>query len=152
MYAWKDTPLGVHCDKMHIILYLLVSCYGSIAPIAAINEDHAIYLSTIKMEVKSDEISITIKVFEDDLRDALRSHHGYVIDTTSTSFNEEIESYFEKHVINFSTYRSSIERLHIKLDYFMELFPTQQNVLHLINKDQTKYHIFKKGNEQLSLD
>lgn len=127
---------------------------------------HALYLSTIKIEVQEDGLDMTIKVFEDDLRDALRAYHGHVVDTSSTSFQVEVESYFTAHISiaeELEIAVSSVELVgdsyvisasgtsmldssfDIEANYFMELFPTQQNVLHFVNGDQTKYHIFKKG-------
>lgn len=135
-------------------------------------DDHAIYLSTLKMEVQEQGVQITIKVFEDDLRDVLRSYHGYVIDTTSTTFVEEIDAYFTNHlkigkslehsvdnvslvgdsfVISASINQALAASVEIEADYFMELFPTQQNVLHFVHGEETKYHIFKKGKGALEI-
>lgn len=143
----------------------------SLASMEAV-DDHAIYLSTLKVEVDEQAVQITIKVFEDDLRDALRAHHGHVIDTTSASFQAEVKAYFDRHLSIGQDMDLTIERvsligdsyvitgvddqkidgsLQIEADYFMELFPTQQNVLHLVHGDNTKYHIFKKGKGALEV-
>lgn len=139
---------------------------------AEVVEEHAIYLSTLKMDVQEQGVQMTIKVFEDDLRDALRAHHGYVIDTTSASFIDEVESYFVDHikidrslkyavdhvslvgdsfVISASSSQILDDTIEIEADYFMELFPTQQNVLHFVHGEDTKYHIFKKGKGTLEI-
>lgn len=135
-------------------------------------DDHAIYLSTLKLEVEEQAVRITIKVFEDDLRDALRAHHGHLIDTTSSTFHEEVKGYFDSHLsigkhmdltiegvslIGDSYVVTAVDQqqldtsILIEADYFMELFPTQQNVLHLVHGDNTKYHIFKKGKGALEI-
>lgn len=161
---------------MHIFLCLLIFWLGGVNPDLSKSteafEDHAIYLSTLKMEVKEQGIEITIKVFEDDLRDALRAHHGHIIDTTSASFQEEVDVYFTHHlnlgkemdfavsdvslvgdsfVITAADLQQLDSSVSIEASYFMELFPTQQNVLHFIHGEQTKYHIFKKGKGALEI-
>lgn len=134
--------------------------------------EHAIYLSTIKIEVQEEVVQITIKVFEDDLRDAMRAHHGFVIDTSSATFVEEVQEYFTNHLsigsdMSIATRSVSLvgdsyvitafgiqqieSFIRIEADYFMELFPTQQNILHFIHGEVIKYHIFKKGKEAIEI-
>lgn len=139
--------------------------------------DHALYLSTFQLTISDDTIKGEIKVFEDDFRDALRGFRGSPIDTASADFRPLADAYFDKNIqiLNYSeqlafnvidinkvgdSYHISysceqfekINELTFKVDYFLELFPTQQNVLHVKCEDKQWYHIFKKGKEELSLN
>ncbi len=135
---------------------------------------HAVYLSTFNVAVDAREITTEIRVFEDDLRDVIRDFHGTYIDTSSQLFVEKVGEYFNEHAIikgdhykiEFEVYEltragdsyrikcrgatpTPAKSLEFAVDYFLELFPTQQNVLNLTNGDQRWYYIFKKGKEQL---
>ena len=132
--------------------------------------DHAIYLSTIRIHDEDDHLIMQVNIFEDDLRDALRDHHGEVIDTSALDFEIRVNDYMKEHlVINLNddirllvvkdvirvgdTYQvayspipvSSIAKIALEADYLMELFPMQQNILQLEYQDHQYYHIFKKG-------
>jgi len=135
-------------------------------------EDHAIYLSTIDMKIMDSKIALEVRVFEDDLRDVLRAHRGYRVDTTSLTFLTAIDDYFTIHLdirhaedkvslsctaaklvgdsyqLSFiGEFNPSEEGWQIKADYFMEVFATQQNVIDMQYPTSNLYHIFKKGSE-----
>ena len=120
------------------------------------SKDHAIYLSTLEINVDQNEIEVVIKVFEDDLRDALRNFHSRIMDTSAVLFPDYVAQYFDIHLeikngeMLIEPYQNSVKLvgdsyqikmsaqivepimlLQIQADYFMELFPTQQNVLNL---------------------
>lgn len=170
MYAWKDTSLHVHCDGMRFILCicLLLGCCmigrsNALPP-------HAIYISTLDISENAEGLNVLIKVFEDDLRDAMRDFHGHIIDVEAQSFEQEVSQYFEEHLkivldkniqslqllsielvgesyqVDFILPKSSFTSVSIEATYFFDLFPTQQNVLNLQLGGKKKYHIFKKGN------
>ena len=150
---------------MHILFALLLT-------VDPTHGDHAIYLSTIHAESKEQQLVLNIRVFEDDIRDALRNMNGQVIDTSSAIFAHEIERYFNKHVvvknrqeimpISLITYNlvgdsyrvemliDNLDKegqLEFQIDYLQELFPTQQNILQLKLTGKEWYHIFKLGKE-----
>ena len=142
------------------------------------HEYHAIYLSTITLEVKKDGVHGVIKVFEDDFRDGLRGFNGDIpVDTSSLEFISVADEYFDQMIVievsgtplefnvtniervgdsyqvGYSSNQKGAEGiLTFKVKYFFELFPTQQNILHFKYGDKQWYHIFKKGKETLSLD
>lgn len=138
--------------------------------------DHAVYISTINVIVLDNQLEVNIKVFEDDLRDALKNYYKETIDTSHVDFIEKVKSYFEKHLVISmgdvpidwlnaeirrvgDSYQYDMQSSHfliqnevkIKADYFLELFPTQQNILQLKHKDQRWYFIFKKGKEMFEV-
>lgn len=119
----------------------------------AINEPHAIYISVVELE--SDEIRV--KVFSDDLRDAIRNHTGVQsvsIDDFCAKYQKEIQQYFgeklrlkineaevpyqykiateegDSYWITFSFIKSGDwKSVKVEDTHFMELFPTQSNII-----------------------
>jgi|GEM_PF-2123286 len=160
---------------MAFFLYSFIFFVTAIHETTLPHEDHAVYLSTMELALVEGEVNMVIKVFEDDLRDALRGYHGHVIDTSGISFDQEVAAYMNHHIsfdygheelafkctrvvlvgdsyqVTMETFSEILDaELSISADYFMELFPTQQNVLHLVDGDTQKYHIFKKGGKSFS--
>lgn len=136
-----------------------------------LSDDHAIYLSTLEISEDNGALNLMVKVFEDDLRDALKNSYNQVIDPHSDAFNFQVETYFQSHIklkigenqllwqlssielvgdsyqIGFASPATSSEgSISMEVSYFYELFPTQQNVLNLQLRSTKKYHIFKSGN------
>ena len=144
------------------VLQILCFCFFQFFSSPA--EEHAIYLSTLEIEIVERNANVQIKVFEDDLRDVLRSHFEEIIDTTSNKFGAQMQEYFNAHVQLMSgsfvtslelvtynlvgdTYQISFlggwttppSNLKINCDYFLELFPLQQNILHLTTGGKKQY-------------
>ncbi len=116
--------------------------------------DHAIYLSLIEMEVHDQMANLKVKVFTDDLQNAIRNaDKGYKYES-EISFVEGnallVENYFRKHLmigqnsqiefksselvgdsywINFQANVLDPNKFEVKADYFMEIYPTQQNII-----------------------
>ena len=134
---------------------------------------HAVYLSTVQATIGSNQTEIVIRVFEDDLRDALRNRFKTVIDTSSVEFETQVKTYLDEHFICKGdaqiemilidleligdSYRvvmtgthNEVRSFEVTANYFFELFPTQQNVIHLQKGDMKKYFIFKKGKESFT--
>ena len=167
----KDTSLSQVIGLMIYLLFLISTFVNTSL------EEHAIYLSTIKSIYVDDHLRIEIRVFEDDLRDALRSSEGQHPDTSSTLFDQRLEQYLNRQ-ITISNQQEKVElslvkkrlvgdsfqvdlvsnsfrysnQLDLSFSYFFELFPTQQNVLHFRKGEEEWYHIFKKGNEKWTLN
>ncbi|MEM8895393.1 MAG: DUF6702 family protein [Bacteroidota bacterium] len=130
---------------------------------------HAIYLSLTEIELTEDKAELRVKVFSDDLRDAIKNH-----DMTSYqgadvadyfSLNESIaQDYFGKyleleinglkqelqltgHYIEGDAHfvsltcelPESINELSVSASFLMELFPTQLNVVNVKKNGQTQY-------------
>lgn len=119
-----------------------------------LKEDHAVYISVVEIEAKN----IRIKVFSDDLRDAIRNHAGIVSDSMVTDYcsryRKEIYQYFNEKLkliinekeapfqfkkatdegdsywINFEfNVEEDWESLQIEDTHFMEMFPGQSNII-----------------------
>ncbi len=118
--------------------------------------DHAIYLSLIEIEQQDGKTEMVVKVFADDLQDAIRNMDGSLEIESETLFVQNnydlVSSYFANH-LQLTNTRDSIgykltegelvgdsyqvkfifempwQKLSIKANYFMELFPTQQNIV-----------------------
>jgi len=132
------------------------------------------------MDISTSSVQAEVRVFEDDLRAALRSHTGYFTDTTVVDFQEDVLSYFRKYLEmdisdnpiewklrdlelvgdSYRIYLNSVippskKNLNctIKARYFFEIFPTQKNVLRLRNGQRQEHHIFEgeDGSFQISL-
>ena len=145
---------------MLITFFLLVSLIIS-------RTDHAIYLSFTEIDVEAQ--TIRIKVFSDDLENVLRNFDSSFNPRGTTDFlngNEQIlEHYFKKKLLitidnqsQVLTYASAtvendahflrfefpnhptIDKIKIKADFFMELFPSQSNVVQ-VNKGQEKRYL-----------
>jgi hypothetical protein len=155
-------------------MYFLLWIFIWIPTLESIDIDHAVYLSTTKVDFSDEGVQLTVKVFEDDMRDALRGFHGHLIDTTDVpTFHSEVESYFNQYLLLSidsqplrlilgqmtlvgDSYQILLQSAHtggtqasVAADYLMELFPLQQNVIHVIHGDDQIYHIARKGNAPL---
>ena len=139
-----------------------------------IEEDHAIYLSTTKVTLEKDGFDIKVSVFEDDLRDVLRNYTGSIVAPIDTlDFDLAIQSYFREMITielpheklqldliekeftgtSYELYFHSdlsehtVEgNIRVVMNFFYELFPTQQNVFRYSCTGVNEYHIFKKSN------
>lgn len=134
------------------------------------NGDHAIYLSVAEVEHKNLEkkANVKIKVFTNDLEDALMNAYDERISLGDASICEEnktkIEGYFLKHfkyAINGNNVVLIFDRcetngdatwLHFNIacpmqwnkisvtaDYLMELFPTQSNVISIQHGNEKRF-------------
>jgi len=132
--------------------------------------EHAIYISVLDIQIEESEFRIEIKVFEDDLKDALRPFmltdefesavQSYFDEKLSISSNDQVIELelLESRIVGDSRRISmtanlsgEIDQLEIRADYFMELFPDQQNILKLNFQGQKRYYIFKKQGEAVIL-
>ena len=134
---------------------------------------HAFYLSVIEMKIEDDDhLSVTLKVFSDDLADAVRIRSGSIIPREGAygkSDLNHIEDYFKSHFFlhdkvdstffEISDYSTEDQTVWIQMNaeikklssftlnasHFMEVFPDQINILHLTRDDQKHFYQFKKG-------
>ncbi|MEM1124565.1 MAG: DUF6702 family protein [Bacteroidota bacterium] len=145
-------------------------------------EDHGIYISVIKIQHVENESSATVqmRVFADDLKDALRNEFGYeaVMEqpTFCQDYQQYIHGYFEKGFI--CTINNApvayqladcarVEDVYqliftmdcptewttakIEAPFFMELFPSQSNIVHLENGTTKRFGRAIKGDELLRI-
>ncbi len=142
---------------MLVLTAVLLSTWSAIcSPV-----DHAVYISV--MEFHNSELRL--KLFTDDLQNAIRNHSDAYVAVSEESFCEKnrrhIESYFQKKIklrINDQpisiSYRSSRmegdsywitfsfqrivdwKKFDLTANYFMELFPTQTNIVKIVGTKQ----------------
>ena len=134
-----------------------------------LSNNHALYIGVIQLEAQKDTTAlISLKVFSDDLQTALQNAYGFKeIEATTEICSAQssiIQSYFESNlqiVINGASSSLQLddcqvindvhllyfklntpvkwEELRITAPFFMEVFPTQSNVLHVSYKGTKQY-------------
>ncbi|MEE9372366.1 MAG: DUF6702 family protein [Saprospiraceae bacterium] len=140
---------------------------------------HAFYISVIEIEVDSNNFAkATIKLFADDVSDAVRAHQGDIISRNGKYQKQEIkylEHYFEDHFFihnNIDTVRFKItshttedQTVWINLisrapithkskftaSYLIDIFPDQINMIHLTMKGEKLFAQVKKGKVTIEL-
>lgn len=134
-----------------LFLSYLSLCLFLVSPI---EDEHAVYISVVEIEARQ----IRVKVFSDDLRDAIRSHAGIVSDSSAldycNKYQKEIHQYFSEKLtlvindkeipfrfqaasdegdsywINFSfSMDEEWNSIQITDKHFMEMFPGQSNII-----------------------
>ena len=153
---------------MRITLILLV--LSSICRVPT--EIHAIYLSVVEITKSVDnELNMTIKVFKDDLVDALRLTNGENLISTMDNLEEgEVNSYFNEYIrfypdpgadiafidytiegdsffVNCKILRSTESIEECSFSYLFELFPDQKNILKVVTSDGTMYKTFSRDGQ-----
>ena len=150
---------------MVLYSYLLALIFGVTTP----DLDHAIYISVMEVVVVKREVKIDIKIFSDDLSDALRNFQGE--DGTAVEDSELIERYMndkislysegklcplriidnnvvgESNVLHFSALLNREQDIGLRAAYLMELFPTQQNIVKLDLDGMLHYKIIKSADQ-----
>lgn len=146
------------------------------------NDSHAIYIGVVQISHVQNRPTahILIKIFQDDLQDALRHAFGLKIEKEidfCVQHRQEIEQYFQRHLkgtinekkmtLNFekgekqnNVYLLNFEiecpetwkSLAIKADFFMELFPAQSNILQVENGLEKRFGRLKKEEEEIRFD
>lgn len=160
-------------------MFRIVLLFFLLSPnIDKVDEVHALYLSVISIDINHEVMNMEIKVFTDDLLDVLKNQNSQIVSTATKLSNAEIEAYFQKHLsttdsgqnLQFSLDQITLEgeshfihfscplpkgirNLSVQAGYFMELFPTQQNILKVRKDDKNHFAIFKSMDqiETLSL-
>lgn len=126
-----------------MLSYLILSLF-LISPSS--KEDHAIYISVLEL----DKSQMKVKVFIDNLEDALRNDSNSIEDYFQKKIKLQINSqnlYFslnevkeegDSYWISFNmTTPENWRTFYLKADYLMELFPNQTNVVKvMIDKPQ----------------
>ena len=130
--------------------------------------DHAFYIAVIEINhtAHAKEAELTVKVFSDDMCDALRnasqSAEAVEPEQVCTKYAEELADYFAGHLSLYlnanptqlklngceeigDTYQLSFsmacpeewDELRITADFLMELFPTQSQMVHIAHNGNT---------------
>ena len=160
-----------------IILYITGLLSGFSDSPKALSTEHAIYVSVVEIEhgQAGTESSIMVKVFTDDLEDAIQNYSGDRVNL-STSCDKnlgQVDDYFKQHLkltinninitytiqgcenVDISTWlefsftaNNEWNNLVINGDHLMELFPTQSNVFSIKYEDQKR--MFRLTNDKRS--
>ena len=167
--------------KRAIFVLMVILCFGFVK--VKTPDNHALYLSVLKIQhgKGADVADMHIRVFTDDLKNALRNEFGYESLSENgifcSDYDTYLQQYFEKRItftinekaVKFKldsceetpeVYQLSFqmncpktwESVQIKADYFMELFPSQSNVLHLESGDTKRFDRMTKGDEALNFN
>lgn len=149
---------------LQIIAIALLFCGNTTGSSA----DHAFYISVIEINhgAHSKEAELTVKVFQDDMQDALRnasqSKEAKEALRFCSDYEEELSNYFEAHMslylnddptllrfnaceavgdvyqLNFTVdCPEEWDELTITADFLMELFPTQSQMVHITHNGDT---------------
>lgn len=136
--------------------------------------EHGIYISVIEMNYEKNQLHVQIKVFENDLRDAIANEKGIDLNNSKEELRtlENFQTYFDKYLvinneaellnlkcvsftvegdayfIKFESEVRAIRKISMTSTYFMDLFPSQQNILQFSQGEKKLFNIFKKGKEK----
>ena len=144
---------------------------GSVAP----RTNHALYVSVLEIEKdrSSEKASIMVKIFSDDLEDAIFNHAQQRLDLQGVNCDQGetyINNYFNDHLklsidgkeqsysylscevndislwltFEFTT-STSWNEVEITADYLIELFPTQSNVVSITYHSEKRMFRLTKG-------
>jgi len=159
------------------VVFLLCSLLWSLS--ATEQPPHAFYLAVVQLDHAAGGITaqVTIKVFTDDMQDALRNafpdeFQPVATDAFCERLGDQAGRYFDRHfncVINGEERPMNLQRcelqndvyllqfelscpadwreLEVKADFFMELFPSQTNVLSILHGEEKGYFRLTKGAE-----
>ena len=146
---------------------------------ASLIEDHAIYISVIEINhaPHSEEASIQFKIFKDDLNDAIRNQYQkvYQIDSLQNfDYQQNIGDYLNHHFTlfvnrnnaNFHSFNFALEgdavfihavfesqpewqQVTIQSDLLLDLFPTQQNMVHIKNGAENRFAKLSQNKQQV---
>jgi len=166
----RNENTGRDREKLNVTMYMLAAAIALLcsASPSETTPDHAFYISVIDIKhiASSRKASLTVKVFTDDmcdaLRNALKSKDALDAQLLCSDHNEDISDYFAAHMsldlngskvpVNFNTckiigdtYQLSFKvdcptewrELKITADFLMELFPTQSQMVHINNNAET---------------
>lgn len=156
------------------IIILIYSIWLMGAPLSE-GDNHALYLSMTEVKVEKGSMKVVIKVFSDDLRDALKNHAPAEYQPRGLSrffannktiatdyFSDKLKLFADKsrltlaleehtvegdaHFITFqSPFTTTMKTLSAEATFLMELFPTQVNVIKVNSGENT--HFLKFTNE-----
>jgi len=155
-------------SQLLAILFTLMS-----APFSSVqhpDNDHAIYLSLVEVDHKNlgGTATIKIKVFTDDMEDAILNtfkKRFHFLDTSDCEgIQSEIETYFAAHLsysINDKSTSLALshcelngdavwfhfdiecpdqwDKVDVKADFLMELFPTQSNIITIYHGQEKRF-------------
>ncbi len=141
---------------------------------------HAVYVSVLEVTKQADTAgNLQIKVFTDDLEDAIFNQQRKRVDlqrNDSNQFGEEVSTYFAQHLsliidgkkVNYSYLSTEINDISVWLtfsieapetwkevsitaDYLMELFPTQSNIVSIKYKGDKRMFRLVKGDTEVAV-
>ncbi|NQZ77054.1 MAG: hypothetical protein HRT61_13270 [Ekhidna sp.] len=156
--------------------YFTAGLFYLLTSLSICSERHAIYLSVTEIALFKNNAELNIKVFSDDLRDVLKNYdasqyqsgdlqtfYSLNVKLSSAYFNQffKMESQAEEiqlehvgyhiendaHFIQFHCSLPEQTSLTLNAQFFMELFPTQINVVKIRKGEQQQYLKFTKSSD-----
>ncbi|MDN5213863.1 hypothetical protein QQ020_17445 [Fulvivirgaceae bacterium BMA12] len=149
---------------------------------SSLPDDHAIYIAVIQLEHQPNDITanLQVKVFTDDLQDALKNKFQGEIRLINVSENGEeakrITAYFAGHLkfeindqrADYQLQRITVEndahwfdftlkgprkwdKLEVTADFLMELFPKQSNIFQVTEGDKRLYYRLTIGQKSQTI-
>lgn len=151
-----------------IKIILLLLCV-----LSPVKDDHALYISVAEMSFSDGEVNIDLKVFSNDLFDALKNWKTDISSTPRNISIDDVQGYFDQHLvlsagqqsilikcdrvestgdahfIHFTGFLNNpVEPIKIKAAYFFELFPAQQNILKIKKDEKQSFFTMKVDNAE----
>jgi len=145
--------------------------------ISSFTSNHAFYIGVVQITME-EKMTVQVKVFSDDLQAILQNEIGYqkvgAVKELCKAQTDNIQRYFQRtlqinineqpvelvlsnceqindvHLLHFHTIDCPVSwrQVAVNANFFMELFPTQSNVLQLNYKDQDTARRFGKMTSQ----
>lgn len=162
--------------KRMLVIVGLCAVFRSLAAVAPL--PHAIYIGVVQVDHQSlgETAAVNIKVFSNDLQDALRNASSRYrvgpVESCCERNRDLIAAYFSDHFtcringrrlsltleecrsendVHWLTFRMSCpedwKEVSFTADFFMELFPTQSNVISLLHGNERRLFRATKGEE-----
>lgn len=140
---------------------------------------HAFYLSVIEIDypVEEGHTALKLKVFSDDLQNAISEYHHLehlvTIESLCDASTEIATAYFnariqltldgqkeglilrscrqegDSHWLTFEVAQAPWKRITFSTDYFMELFPTQTHIVRVNHNNEKRFTRLTKGKESV---
>jgi len=165
----QDTPVRGTLKTINMRIIILLSSIWIMEAALSKGESHALYLSLTEIKIEQDTMKVVVKVFSDDLRDALKNHDPQKYRPSDLSlffsknkmiaidyFNDNLKLHADNsrltltleehsvegdaHFISFRSYLTKpMKTLSADATYLMELFPTQLNVIKVYSGENTYF-------------
>jgi len=144
----------------------MITVFLWLSPMIWVSNSHAIYLSVVDLNYQSKATEITVKVFSDDLEDAIYNltRNRVKMGSDCHGHKEVISSYFSRYLkisVNGNSMKyewksceinddsiwlsftgdnpGTIQKISVKADYLMELFPAQTNVINITSGESRRF-------------
>jgi len=132
--------------------------------------EHDLYLSVVEMSDMQESMDITIKVFRDDMVDALRNHGDTLQSTLDSLDDQEVRDYFSEYIKLYPIQDESLQVRQVTVEgdsffislftdrafntveelgiaHFFELFSSQKNIVKISSSGRHYYYTYKSPSQ-----